>query len=74
MELRDYMIVLRPWREDDADAVHAACQDAKIRRWIPIIPRPYTHDDARTFVTGRHGPGGHQLAIEREGVSPGRSG
>ncbi len=48
-------------------AVHAACQDAEIHRWIPIIPRPYTHDDARTFVTGRHGLGGHQFAIEREG-------
>lgn len=67
MELRDDLIVLRPWREDDANAVYAACQDVEIQRWIPVIPRPYTHDDARAFVTGAHGLGGYQFAIERGG-------
>ncbi len=67
MELRDDLIALRPWREDDADAVYAACQDVEIQHWIPVIPRPYTHDDAHAFVTGRHGLGGHQFAIVQEG-------
>ncbi len=67
MELRDDLILLRPWREDDAGAVYAACQDAQIQRWIPVIPRPYTHQHARAFVRGEHGLGRHQFAVEREG-------
>ncbi len=67
MELRDDSIVLRPWHEDDAEAVYIACQDAEIQRWIPVIPRPYTHDQARAFVCGEHGLGEHQFAIEQEG-------
>jgi len=63
MELGDDLIVLRPWREDDAEAVYAACQDAEIQRWIPVLPRPYTRDDARAFVTGAHGLGRCQFAI-----------
>ena len=67
MELRDDLIVLRPWREDDADAVYAACQDAEIQHWIPVIPRPYTHDDAHAFVTGELELGRYQFAIAQEG-------
>jgi len=62
MELRDDSLLLRRWSADDAPAVYAACQDPEIQRWIPI-PRPYTHEDARAFVTGAIGPGAHQLAI-----------
>ena len=34
------------WRESDADAVYAACQDPETQRWLPALPRPYTRDDA----------------------------
>jgi RimJ/RimL family protein N-acetyltransferase len=67
MELRDDPFVLRPWREDDADAVYAACQDAETRRWLPTLPRPYTRDDARAFVTDAPGLGPHQFAITEQG-------
>lgn len=43
-------LVLRPYRSDDVDAVHRACQDVEIQRWLPIIPVPYTREDARAFV------------------------
>lgn len=42
-------LVLRPWRPDDADAVHRACQDANIRRWTSI-PTPYERHVAAEFV------------------------
>jgi RimJ/RimL family protein N-acetyltransferase len=42
-------IVLRPWREADAAALHAACQDAEIARWVSI-PQPYALGDARAFI------------------------
>jgi RimJ/RimL family protein N-acetyltransferase len=67
MELRDDAIVLRPWRQDDARAVYLACQDRELQRWVPVIPRPYTHDDAHAFVTGAGGPGRHELAITERG-------
>ena len=69
MELRDELIVLRPWREDDAQAVYAACQDPETQRWLPTLPRPYTRDDADAFVTDALGLGPHQFAItEQENV------
>ena len=42
-------LLLRPWRPDDADAVHRACQDPDIQRWT-TVPRPYLREDADTFV------------------------
>lgn len=67
MELRDERIVLRAWREDDAPRVFEACQDPKIRHWIPILPWPYTREDAHAFVTGTLGLGPHQFAVVEAG-------
>lgn len=67
MELRDGRLVIRPWREEDAPAVCAACQDADIQHWMPLIPRPYTLEDARAYVTGALELGPHQYAIEEDG-------
>ena len=67
MELRDELIILRAWREDDAPAVYEACQDAEIQHWIPVIPRPYTEQDARAFVTGALDFGPYQFAVEENG-------
>lgn len=67
MELHDDLIVLRPWREDDVTLVYTACQDPEIQRWIPTIPRPYTHDDARAFVNDALGLGPYQFAIVEAG-------
>ncbi len=55
VELRDGLLVIGPWREDDAAAVYAACQDPEIQRWVPVIPRPYTLDHAHTYVAGDNG-------------------
>jgi RimJ/RimL family protein N-acetyltransferase len=67
MTLRGEGLVLRPWREEDVPAIHAACQDPEIQRWIPLIPRPYTLEDARAFVADEIGLGPHQYAIEEDG-------
>jgi RimJ/RimL family protein N-acetyltransferase len=40
---------LRPWRPDDAPAVHAACQDAEVQRWTEV-PVPYLPEHAAEFV------------------------
>ncbi len=63
IELHDGELVLRPWREEDADAVYEACQDVEIQHWIPAIPRPYTLEHARAFVSGEADPRPHSFAI-----------
>lgn len=68
MELRDEAIVLRPFTLDDVSAIVAACQDPEILRWIPVIPRPYTEEHARSFVSGDSSADpGHQFAITEQG-------
>lgn len=58
---------LRPWRIDDVDAVHAACQDAAIQRWTQV-PVPYGRADAEHFVgkvsAGMWAEGGASFAVE----------
>lgn len=46
---RDARLALRPWREDDADAMTEACNDPDIQRWTRV-PKPYRRSDAEFFV------------------------
>ncbi len=50
--LGDGVVTLRAWEPDDAPAVHAACQDPVIARFLPI-PQPYTEADAEAYVARR---------------------
>jgi RimJ/RimL family protein N-acetyltransferase len=67
MELIGEGFVLRSWREEDIPAIHAACQDPEIQRWIPLIPRPYELEHARAFVADELGLGPYQFAIVEDG-------
>jgi RimJ/RimL family protein N-acetyltransferase len=64
VELRDGDLVLRPWTEDDVDAIVAGCNDPVVARWIPTIPHPYTAEHARAFLKGETAPADYRLAIE----------
>jgi RimJ/RimL family protein N-acetyltransferase len=71
----DGVVTLRRWSEADVDAITAACQDAEIQHWIPMIPRPYRREHAEAFVRGEiEGLGEHQYAIEVDGVPVGSIG
>jgi RimJ/RimL family protein N-acetyltransferase len=48
--VRTERLVLRPYRDGDAEDVHRGCQDPEVQRWIAAVPVPYTLDDARAFV------------------------
>jgi RimJ/RimL family protein N-acetyltransferase len=77
--IRTKRLVLRPYRPDDVDAVHRACQDPGIQHWITAIPVPYTLEVAHTFVTEttvRERAEGRALsvAIEADGELVGSSG
>ena len=50
MEIRADGIILRPWSDDDLEALTAACQDAEIARWLPMVPSPYSEDDGRRYL------------------------
>lgn len=68
MTLGDGELELRPWTMDDVPALVDACNDAEIRQWIPVIPQPYTEEDARAFVRGEvTGIGQRQFAITEDG-------
>ena len=42
-------LVLRPWRDTDAEALCSACQDPEIARWVSI-PQPFCMADARAMI------------------------
>jgi RimJ/RimL family protein N-acetyltransferase len=68
MTLRDRELELRPWTMADVPVLVDACNDPEIRHWIPVIPRPYTEEDARAFVRGKvAGIGERQFAIIEDG-------
>ncbi|MER7002413.1 GNAT family N-acetyltransferase [Dactylosporangium sp. NPDC000555] len=43
-------VVLRRWRMADADAVVEACNDPLTRRYLPLLPDPYTRSDALSYI------------------------
>lgn len=47
--LRAENIVLRPWRDSDAEAVFDACQDPDIQHWT-TVPSPYRRHHATGFI------------------------
>jgi RimJ/RimL family protein N-acetyltransferase len=73
-ELRGDQVVLRHWRESDAEAVFEACQDPQIQHWIPHIPRPYTREHALAFIRDEIGLGPHQFAVVESSVVVGSIG
>jgi RimJ/RimL family protein N-acetyltransferase len=80
VELRDRDLVLRPWVEEDVPWLVAACNDPQITRWIPVIPSPYTEEDARAFIGGESRPAPeysvpeHSFAIAVDGSPAGAIG
>jgi RimJ/RimL family protein N-acetyltransferase len=76
--VRTGRLVLRPYRPDDADAVHRACQDAGIQRWIATIPVPYTAAHALEFIAASSAERAEQralvVAVEAEGEFVGSAG
>jgi RimJ/RimL family protein N-acetyltransferase len=75
MKLRDGDLELRPWTMDDVPAIVAACNEPEIQRYLPMVPSPYTEEDARTFIRGEVANiGQHQFAITENGTVVGSIG
>jgi RimJ/RimL family protein N-acetyltransferase len=53
---------VRRYRDDDVAAVQAACDDPLSQRFLPMLPSPYTYDDAVWWVRE-----GSLAAFERGG-------
>jgi RimJ/RimL family protein N-acetyltransferase len=54
---------LRRWTLDDVPEIVRCCNDELVARFIPVIPVPYTDDDARAYVGRNDSPGELNLAI-----------
>ncbi|MET8153840.1 GNAT family N-acetyltransferase [Actinoplanes sp. NPDC049668] len=52
VQIRAGELLLRPWRPDDARAVHRACQDRELHRRVSGLPWPYEAAHAEAFVGG----------------------
>jgi ribosomal-protein-alanine N-acetyltransferase len=50
VELLGAGVVLRPFREADADRIIEACSDTRTRHWLVSLPRPYEHVHALSYV------------------------
>jgi len=48
--LADGHVALRPWTFDDVPDIVRCCNDELVARFIPVIPVPYTEEDARAWV------------------------
>jgi RimJ/RimL family protein N-acetyltransferase len=55
-------VTLRPWSEDDTDALIARINDADVAIFLDLVPQPYTPEDAREW-----------FAISAEGWGAGTS-
>ncbi|MGH8825296.1 MAG: GNAT family N-acetyltransferase [Jiangellaceae bacterium] len=51
--LRGDGLVLRRWRDSDADAIVEACTDPVTRHWLGGLPDPYTRETALGYIAGR---------------------
>ncbi|MEU7907789.1 GNAT family N-acetyltransferase [Actinoplanes sp. NPDC049118] len=50
VQIRAGELLLRPWRPEDARAVHRACQDPELHRRVSGLPWPYEAEHAASFV------------------------
>jgi RimJ/RimL family protein N-acetyltransferase len=65
--LRGNVAVLRPFRRSDTDDIVAGCSDPLTQRFLPLLPFPYTAQDARWWIDegapGAFAAGGAGYAI-----------
>lgn len=50
LALREGALTLRPWREDDADAIVARIRDREILEFLDRVPQPYRRTDALEYI------------------------
>jgi len=62
--LRGETVVLRQFRPDDAPDVVAGCDDPLTQRFLPLLPSPYTLDDAQWWIAD-----GSRVAFESGGFN-----
>jgi RimJ/RimL family protein N-acetyltransferase len=48
--LTEGAVLLRAWRNDDADALVRRINDPDVARFLEMVPQPYAIDDARAFL------------------------
>jgi len=50
------VVVLRPWAEEDVDALVAAIDgDPEISAWLELIPQPYREPEAKAWIAASAG-------------------
>ena len=47
--LSDGFVTVRPWHDDDAEALVSRINDPEVARYLDLVPHPYRLEDAREF-------------------------
>ena len=47
--LTDGLVTLRPWHDDDAEALILRINDPDVAAFLDLVPQPYTAADAREW-------------------------
>jgi len=54
--LSDGVVTVRPWAENDVDALVAALDgDPEISKWLELIPQPYRELEAKAWIAASNG-------------------
>lgn len=75
--LRGDAVMLRRWRDSDADAAVEGCTDPVTRQWLGGLPDPYTRETALEYIASREedhasGRGVHwAAALDERGTTVG---
>src|SRR5205809_5408694 len=48
--IEGHRVRIRRYRDDDVDEVRAGCSDPVTQLFLPMLPSPYTLDDARWWI------------------------
>ncbi len=48
--LKGERVVLRPLRDSDEARIVEGCSDERAQHWLPMLPSPYTEQDARDYL------------------------
>ena len=50
MLLETDRLILRDWKEEDADDLTEGLNDIQVSKWLAMVPFPYTIENARGFI------------------------
>ena len=61
--LESERLILRPWKEDDANDLQEGLNNLEVSKWLAFSPYPYTINDAKLFINFAQNTNDYEFAI-----------